>query len=132
MKEQQKQFLDENISIKKQNWLNLLLDNGGNLEEFKVINNNSKNLLFALCKYKKILRQRGQGHVSFIEIEKYYNNNDIKSLHNAINRLFLEYYTEEEIESFLELMKKTNTSLENVYIRHMENPENNIFLMLTL
>lgn len=116
----------------EQEWIDLLFENGGNEKEFNEICKKSKNLLFALCKYKKILRQRGKGHVNFIEIKKSYNDKDIEKLHKLFNELFLEYYTRDEINNFLSLMDETSTSIKNVYNRHLKNPEYTLFSMLTL
>ncbi len=133
IKNQNEQTKKENLlTIKESCWIDLLLENGGNEKEFKEICKNSRNLLFALCKYKKILRQRGNGQVSFIEIKNSYNNKNIEKLHNLLNKLFLEYYTRDEVDNFLDLMNKTDTSIEDVYNKHLENPENILFSTLTL
>ena len=117
-------------SEKEGKWLELLL-NGESSKEFNDIRAISKNMLFALCKYKKILRQRGRGYVSFIELQKCYDAN-LPCLHRALNELFLEYYTDSEMNNFLELMRETNTSILDVYNRHMDNPEDTLFSTLTL
>ncbi len=126
--------LEENTTVttKQQEWINLLIENGGTDAELQEINKNSKNLLFTLCKYKKILRQRGNGYVSFVRIKKCYEDKNVEELHKLLNQLFLEYYTRDEIENFLELMNKTNTNIEDVYNKHLENPEYNLFSTLTL
>ena len=118
--------------MKKQNWINLLMENGGNTEEFEAIQANSRTELFGLCKYKKILRQRGRGRVEFTEIEKSYANNDISELHKLLNKLFLEYYTDSEMNTFLESMKETGTSISEIYSRHIESPENTLLSHITL
>lgn len=107
---------------KAEGWLKLLL-NGDSRKEFDLIEEASCSTLFALCKYKKILRSRGRGRVSFLEIEKQYNENDLIALHKSMDELFLEYHTESEMINFLELMKITNTSIEQVYNNHENNLE---------
>ena len=118
--------------MKKNEWINLLLQNGGNMEELEAIQGDSKTELFGLCKYKKILRERGGGNVGLAEIETSYNNNDINKLHKLLNEMFLEYYTKSEIDNLLVLMKETRTSISEIYDRHIEFPEDTILSHITL
>ncbi len=116
---------------KEVKWLELLL-NGESDKEFNSIKATSRSTLFALCKYKKLLRQRGRGHVSFIELQRCYDADDSSNLHKALNELFLEYYTGSEMDNFLKLMKETNTNILDVYNRHKESPEGTLLSTLTL
>ena len=118
--------------MKKTNWINLLLQNGGNVEELENIRTTSHTELFALCKYKKVLRSRGNGKVALTEIESSYNENDISKLQNVFNKLFLEYFTKIEIDNLLKLMKETGTSISEIYNRHIENPEATLLSHITL
>lgn len=118
--------------VKSEKWLELLLD-GSNTKEFNHILSKSKTLLFALCKYKKILRQRdGRGIVPYTLIETAYRDKNVDRLHILLSELFLEYYTTEEISEFLELMKETDTTMAEVYDRHLAQPENTLLSHLTL
>lgn len=118
--------------MKKQNWINLLLQNGGNMDELKAIQVDSKTELFGLCKYKKLLRERGGGNVRLAEIETVYNHGDINKLHKLLNEMFLEYYTKSEIDNLLKLVEKTGTSIKEIYNRHIEDPEATILSHLSL
>lgn len=119
-------------TTKGEKWLELLLG-GDNRQEFNHIKSESKTLLFALCKYKKILRQRSsRGTVPYTLIQSAYVERDINRIHTLLNELFLEYHTTNEISEFLELMEITNTTIEEIYNRHLLQPEDNIFSHLTL
>lgn len=118
--------------MKKQNWTNLLLQNGGTVEELKAIQGDSKTELFGLCKYKALLRKRGNGSVTLAEIETVYEQDDITKLQNVLNKLFLEYFTKTEINNLLYLMRETRTSIREIYNRHIQDPEATLLSHISL
>ena len=120
-----------NASPKQIKWLDLLL-NGANDDEFMEIYLNSRSMLFALCTYRKVLRLNGRGYISFMELEKHYDNKDIQLLHKCVNEMCLEYYPICEIVNFYNLMLQTGTSLEDVYVNHMERPNDVLLSLLNL
>lgn len=116
---------------KKDGWLNLLFMVGSK-SEYEKIKEKSHSELFAMCKYKKILRDQGYGKIDITIIKKQHENNDIIGLHNSINSLFLEYYTEREIDNLLKLMKETKTTITEIYNRHIKRPEATILSHLNM
>ena len=108
------------------------MENGGNTEEWQEIQRTSRTELFAICKYKKIIRSRVESYVTCHDIENAYNNNNITNLQSLLNNLFLEYHTEQEIDNLLKLMKETKTSITEIYQRHVKRPEMTILAHLNM
>ena len=109
-----------------------LLTEGSCEDEFKQIYMSSRSMVFALCKYKKLLRQRGRGIIDLTKFVNHFDKKNIPLLTTDLNELILEYHTHQDIQTFLNLMEQTNTTMVDVYEKHLHSPENNLLSLLNL
>lgn len=101
-------------------WEKLLCVYGGGIEYHKV-RLESKNAMFAIMRYRRLLRSRGLGNISFIALNTAYTQRDYIKLHNLLQELFLELITKEQFEYVLREIDKTENNMTKLYEKHMQN-----------
>ena len=120
-----------------ENWIDLLT-NGGKLDkqrEFEGVLANSKNTMFAIMEYRRLLRSRGRGQGITIKQLQICNVSEEEVLQEVLQELFLEPIPISHISFFYEnASKKYDNMMEamkELYLRHKKD-ENKRFLNIVL
>ena len=102
------------------NWKNYLCNLGSRLE-YEQIAQKSKSAMFAIMKYRRLLRCRGLGNVSFIALNMAYTTKNYIKLHELLQELFLEVIGKKQFEYILNILDNTESGLEKLYDRHTQD-----------
>ena len=114
------------------NWVKLLCRQGGDLNIFLNIIQDSKSLALAIMEYRKILRHQGKANVSFIELNKSYESKQYDRLHNLLEVLFLESIAREQFLFIIDRINKKE-GLTEIYTKHKKNVDERImYVVLTM
>lgn len=113
------------------NWVKLLCRQDGDLNIFLNIIEESKSLALAIMEYRRFLRHQGEITVSFIELNKSYENRQYTLLHNLLEILFLESIAKEQFLFIIDRINKKG--LVSLYTKHKKNVNERImYVVLTM
>lgn len=116
---------DRELTEFNQEWIELLCKYGNKIE-YEKIASESRNAMFAIMKYRKLLKFRGMGNISFITLNTAYTLNDYTKLHNLLQELFLEVIGNEQLNYILEKINETEDGLHKLYTQHKQNTNKRI------
>mgnify|MGYP000898967077 FL=1 len=115
----------EEISSWNQEWIKLLCSYGSKIE-YEQVTKGCENAMFAIMKYRKLLKFRGMGNISFITLNTAYTLNDYTKLHNLLQELFLENIGNEQFNYIINKINKTEDGLHKLYTQHKQNTNKRI------
>lgn len=103
-----------------QEWINFLC-NYGNRLEYQQIASKSKNDMFAIMEYRRLLRGRDLGNIPLIALNTAYIQINYNRLRNLLQELFLEIISEEQFNFILEKLNSIEDGIKKLYDRHMQD-----------
>ena len=103
-----------------QEWINFLC-NYGNRLEYQQIASKSKNAMFAIMEYRRLLRGRDLGNIPLIALNTAYIQINYNRLRNLLQELFLEIISEEQFNFILEKLNSIEDGIKKLYDRHMQD-----------
>jgi len=113
-------------------WVSLLI-NYGSKEEFIKIYRENISIPLAIMSYRKQLKNKGIGDISYITLEQAYTKQHYNKLHKLLQELFLEYIPEEHFNFILEKLKQKENSLHILYEEYLKDKNKRILnIVLTL
>lgn len=113
-------------------WIELLCRYGDRKEFIKIYCNNIS-IPLAIMEYRRKLRDKGYGNVSFIELDKAYANKKYNILHTLFEKLFLEPISQEDFDYIINKLDQTKNGLQKLYNRYLEDKNIRILsIILTL
>lgn len=113
-------------------WIELLCRYGSRKEFIKIYCNNIS-IPLAIMEYRRKLRDKGYGNVSFIELDKAYANKKYNILHTLFEKLFLEPISQEDFDYIINKLDQTKNGLQKLYNRYLEDKNIRILsIILTL
>lgn len=122
----------DEVSEHQQRWIEYLCSCGSR-DEYQKIAEESKGAVFAIMKYRRILRSEGLGNVSFEAINTAHTQKDYIKLHRLLQELFLEPLSNVQFEFVVEKLDRIQDSLTKLYNRHMQDRNVRILsIVLTL
>ncbi|MGJ0846560.1 hypothetical protein ACR77J_07720 [Tissierella praeacuta] len=115
-------FQDNQFSkvVEYERWIDFLCGYGNRLE-YQQIEYESKNAMFATMKYRRILRGRDLGNVSFILLNTAYTQKDYIKVHSLLQELFLEPITNGQFEFILNKINGVQNGLQKLYEHHIQD-----------
>ncbi len=113
------------ISNCNQEWIELLCNYGSKIE-YERVTKECENAMFAIMKYRKLLKLRGMSDISFITLNTAYTLNDYTKLHNLLQELFLENIGNEQFNYIINKINKTEDGLHKLYTQHKQNTNKRI------
>lgn len=117
---------------KNSEWIELLC-RYGNRNDFIKIYYNNISIPLAIMEYRRKLRDKGYGNVSFIELDKAYANKKYNILHTLFEKLFLEPISQEDFDYIINKLNQTKNGLQKLYNRYLEDKNIRILsIILTL
>ena len=93
----------------------------GDRLEYERITQKSKGAVFAIMKYRRLLRSQGLGNVSFITLNTAYVNKNYIRLHSLLQELFLEVIDKSRFDYTLDKLNKVENGLEKLHTRHQDD-----------
>lgn len=108
----------------QEDWIKLLCS-FGDTEEYQGIRDKSKSDVFAIMKYRKVLRHK-LGSIPLSKLQKAYVKNDNYQLHKLLEQLYLEPIAKEQYTFILDKIYNKENVIENLYERHLQNPNERI------
>lgn len=113
-----KQF-NENSEYERM-WVEYLFGYGNKIE-YEQIARGSKNAMFSIMEYRRLLRSRGLGNIPFITLNTAYIKRDYIKLHSLLQELFLEVVTESQFQFILEQINNANDGMIKLYDSHIQD-----------
>jgi len=102
-----------------QQWTSYLINNSEHRQvEYGEIQKNSKTSMLAIMGYRRVLKNRGVGNISFIQLNTAYIDKDYKLLHNLLQQLFLEIINDGKFKIVLDKIGKKEDGLLILYNNH--------------
>lgn len=108
------------VSEHQQQWIDLLCTYGNRLE-YEKTNEQSKSAMFSIMKYRRLLRSRGLGNVSFIELNTAHIQRNYIRLHSLMQELFLEPISDSQFSYILDRVNNTEDGMLKLYDRHKQD-----------
>lgn len=103
-----------------QEWINFLC-NYGNRLEYQQIASKSKNAMFAIMAYRRLLRCRGLGNIPLIALNTAYIQRNYSRLHTLLQELFLEIIPDSKFDFILNQLDSTDDGMVKLYNKHLQD-----------
>lgn len=103
-----------------QEWINFLC-NYGNRLEYQQIASKSKNAMFAIMEYRRLLRGRDLGNIPLIALNTAYIQRNYSRLHTLLQELFLEAIPCNKFKFILEQLDSTDDGMVKLYNKHLQD-----------
>lgn len=108
------------VSEHQQQWIDLLCTYGNRLE-YEKTTEQSKSTMFAIMKYRRLLRSRGLSNVSFIELNTAHIQRNYTKLHSLMQQLFLEPISDSQFSYILDRVNNTEDGMLKLYNQHKKD-----------
>lgn len=115
----------EDCSKQDMEWVKLLVKYG-DLSEFMSVKAKSINIPMAIMKYRKMLKDKGVGDISFFYLKEVYTNHEQVRLHNLLECMFLEPLTQKQFDYVLDKTNAVEGGIEKLYYKHKEDKNKRI------
>lgn len=113
-------------------WIEMLCKYGNRKEFIKIYCNNIS-IPLAIMEYRRKLRNKGYGNISFVELDRAYTNKKYNILHTLFEKLFLEPISQEDFSYIIKKLNQTENGLQKLYSRYLEDKNIRILsIILTL
>lgn len=109
-----------NVNEHDQKWIDYLCSYGNRLE-YQQVRNESKNAMFAIMKYRRLLRGRGFGNIPFITLNTAYVLQDYIKVHSLLQELFLEPISDDQFDFILRKINSKDNGVMKLHERHLQD-----------
>lgn len=132
MVENHKKIHLEKYSKEHQQWISFLCKHGSTIE-YKKIEYESRSAVFAIMKYRRLLRSRSLGNISFLALNTAHIQKNYIKLHSLLQELFLEAIDDTQFDFILNKINNTENGISKLYHRHKEDTNLRVMsIVLTL
>ncbi len=95
----------------------------GDETEYQEVLSKSKNAVFAVMQYRKLLRNKGLGNVPYTTLNTAYTQQDYSRFTGLLQQMFLEVIDSNQFDYILEIINKTDNGLQKLYNKHLDNQD---------
>ncbi len=95
----------------------------GDTAEYNQIKEESKNAVFAVMQYRKLLRNKGLGNVPYTTLNTAYTQQDYSRFTGLLQQMFLEVIDSNQFDYILKIINKTDNGLQKLYNKHLDNQD---------
>ncbi len=95
----------------------------GDTAEYNQIKEESKNAVFAVMQYRKLLKSRGLGNIPYTTLNTAYSQQDYSRFIELLQQMFLEIIDNNQFDYILEIINRTDNGLQKLYNKHLDNQD---------